>query len=562
MSSFADPFRLTTQVELGCKLTYLSDLQDSIKWGAFDDPENADYTEEDQRIITLPITASSLMDECLSQLGISASQNPLTNKFSIAEFDFSGGYVQVLSDLLVSESYFGYLDASETLQVVNLSQAGATGPVFQSGDIIDIGAIGVGQLPGEAVTVSYSTLKLKPPEPSPGEDASEEEEEEYQDRIDTINWERNVVNSSPELYFINYKGADGILRTKTYSSSSSTRTTTDYKIIRVRKEDGTVEDKEVVNSRTVTETVNAIAKLSNCAAKYAGAGEAFNNASITTLTFSAYGYDEYGNETSSSTLKSEPEAALLGAASFEWVYGGQAWPAAYSRLSSELINTSSSQSGNYTQKVTSKYLRFAFTQAGQQSIAVARELGADNSAMAQIIVDAVLGSGLVHSDTTTETNLTGASKSQERPPAAERINAELSKDGDPNNGWRTESTADLELALGSATAQRRIELSMPYAPDDVFSGPSGGPFTAMPSDAPVKANNYGRIQNSLLLGNRNGISIQFAAERMPKAPFDPIFISAGGLSSGYRANGCQWTFDSSGIMCSMDALYWGTAGKS
>ena len=29
LSSFADPFRRTTKVELGCKLTYLSDLQEA-----------------------------------------------------------------------------------------------------------------------------------------------------------------------------------------------------------------------------------------------------------------------------------------------------------------------------------------------------------------------------------------------------------------------------------------------------------------------------------------------------------------------------------------------------
>jgi hypothetical protein len=151
---------------------------------------------------------------------------------------------------------------------------------------------------------------------------------------------------------------------------------------------------------------------------------------------------------------------------------------------------------------------------------------------------------------------------QERPSSADINNGNFADGGDPNNGWRTESKAELELALGSATAQRRIEFSMPYAPDDIFSGPSGGPFTAVASDAPEKANTYGRIQNRLLLGNRSGINLQVAPERLPAAPFAPIFVSAANLTSLYRANGNQWAFDGNGIVCSTDALYWGVAGKS
>ena len=161
LSSFADPFRRTTQVELGCKLTYLQDLKEPVDWTAFDDPLNSSYTQDDAKIITIPLHASSVMDKCLSELGLTASSNPLTNKFSIAAFDFSSGYVQVLGDLLVSESYCGYLDETEVLQVVSLAQEGGTGPVIDSTQIIDLASIGVGQLPGEAVTVSYSTLKLR-----------------------------------------------------------------------------------------------------------------------------------------------------------------------------------------------------------------------------------------------------------------------------------------------------------------------------------------------------------------------------------------------------------------
>ena len=91
LSSFADPFRRTTSIELGCRLTYLSDLQEPIDWTAFDDPGNAGFTQSDAEIVTLPIRASSVMDKCLTELGITASSSPLTNKFSIPSFDFGAG---------------------------------------------------------------------------------------------------------------------------------------------------------------------------------------------------------------------------------------------------------------------------------------------------------------------------------------------------------------------------------------------------------------------------------------------------------------------------------------
>ena len=546
LSSFADPFRRTTKVELGCKLTYLSDLKEPVDWTAFDDPENAGYDVDDARIVTLPIYASSVMNKCLTELGITASSNPLTNKFSIAAFDFSAGYVSVLNDLLVSESYCGYLDTNEVLQVFNLDQDAGTGPVFTSADIVDLAPIGVGQLPGEAVTVSYSSLKLKEPE-------------DDEDTLSTINWEKTVAVSSPETYYINYRDSSGALRTKTYTASSATTTVTNYRNISVPDGQGGFTSKEVVANRTVTEEVNAIAKLSNCAAKYAEIGASFSNDSISTVTRESYAYDSYGNQTGSASLKSEPAAVVLGAANFDWVYGGQPYPASYDSITSEYTEVRNIQSGTFTQTTTSTYLRFAFTQAGQQAIAVARELGADTVALAQEIADAAIGGGLVHANTITESKRTGAT-AQERPPAADRINAAYSKGGDPNNGWRTESKADLELAVGSATAQRRIELSLPYAPDDTFSGPSGGPFTATASDAPVKANRYGRVQNRLLLGNRSGINLQLAPEKLPAAPYSPLYVQVNGLTALYRANGTNWAFDANGIVCSVDALFWAAVG--
>lgn len=542
LSSFADPFRRTTKVELGCKLTYLQDLQEPLNWDAFDDPENAGLTEADARIITIPIYASSVMDKCLTELGITASSNPLTNKFSIAAFDFGSGYVSILSDLLVSESYCGYLDTNEVLQVFALDVDGGTGPVLDSTKLIDIGSIGVGQLPGEAVTVSYSTLKLKDPDPNADEDA--------------INWEASFVSSVVEVPIIYTPEGSSVAVTQIYSGIESTQTFTTYT---------TVNNQSVVQSRISIETRIAASVAGSLINQYLTFGLTFPGAApVISRSSTYYLYDGEGNEIQSDTIREEQLLAIYGDLGLDMVFSASDY-VVFSLGSNvplyktERVLVQSQPIGNYTNSTTQTFGLWNRTIAGQQSIAQSREsLTTANGVVAY--VNKTLSNSLNLLDVTVETRQVGRTKAQARPSEGDRTNAAYAKDGDPDNGWRTESSAELELALGSATAQRRIEFSLPYAPDDIFSGPSGGPFTSVASDAPAKAARYGRAQNRLLLGNRSGMNIQLEPERLPAAPFSPIVVQANGLSALYRANGTSWTMDSNGILVSTDALFWGAVG--
>ena len=556
MSSFADPFRRTTKVELGCKLTYLSDLQEPVKWDAFNDPENAGFDADDQRIVTLPIHASSVMTQCLTELGITASSSPLTNKFSIAEFDFGGGYVQVLGDLLVSESYCGYLDTSEVLQVFALDQDAGTGPVFTASDIVDLGPIGVGQLPGEAVTVSFSTLKLKQP------DNSSNQEEE---NIERLNWEREETIGSPQLYYLKYTNqSTGNQQTIVYTGTESSVTTTIYKPI---KYEGQTQD--VVDTRTTINYGPSIKNLTSYATAILNntTGVSFNNVqmelekSIETFTYTAEGV-----QTGSDKLFFKDKASAIGQLALPFAFSNSDYVTLSFglRLVGRILETYEQQ-GEYRKAVTEVYKWWPETLAGQQGVAESKETFTTSSEVVSYInsilpPDTNRPNQLALEGITTQTRTASLTDNQGRPLPAERTNQQNSKGGDPNNGWRTESNADLELAVGSATAQRRIEFSLPYAPDDTFSGPSGGPFTATASDASAKANRYGRVQNRLLLGNRSGINLQLAPDRLPTAPYSPLYVQASGLTALYRANGTSWAFDSNGIVCSVDALFWAAVG--
>lgn len=553
LSSFADPFRRTTTVELGCKLTYLSDLKEPIKWDAFDDSENASYTANDAKIITLPIHASSVMAKCLTELGITASSSPLTNKFSIPEFDFSPGYVQVLSDLLVSESYCGYLDTSEVLQVFSLNQDGGTGPVLDSSSIIDLGPIGVGQLPGEAVTVSYSSLKLKQPD---GTEVSTEEDL-------MVGWLTSKTSNQSEVV-VPYTTSDGQSTYKIYPTLDTTEEEVQYDIFyKYNSNDWNRQPEkiQIVRKRKTTETKSVAAQAGALATAYLSNGRSISNYQIESQTVTSYTYDWDANEIKSEEIRTGNWLYVLGGLGLPMAFGSGPTldlvpltgvnDVFMGRTVTETIRT-----GNITKRIVSRYGPWHQTLSGQQSIAEARDSFQSSSDVTSYVQKITSGEYLLDVTISTEQ---AAPTRQVIPSSSEVTNQANAGSGDAANGYRTESKAELELALGSATAQRRIEFSLPYAPDDTFYK-SGSSYYSRSSDAEAKANLYGRVQNKLLLGNRNGMNVQVAPESLPSTPFSPVFVSATGYVALYRTNGTSYTMDANGIVASSDLLFMGGVG--
>jgi hypothetical protein len=541
LSSFADPFRRTTKIELGCKLTYLQDLKEPVNWTAFDDPANGDYTSADAQVITVPINASSVMSKCLTELELTSSANPLTNKFSIAEFDFSSGYVQVLSDLLVSESYCGYLDSDEVLQLFSLNQEGGNSPVISSAEIIDLGPVGVGQLPGENVTVSYSSLRLK----------TDTTSSETADLFDGFT---NSSSSTRSLVAIPYTTSDGVNTEAIFATFETSTTGTNF--IVVNDEDG--KPQSVVNSRsTVIERSGALT-LGSFISAYLSNGLAYSDIIVSESSSEGFTYSN-GKVSTRTMIKTESTAAGYASVGVPLVFS----PSDYVSIPGgtyikEYILEEYSHFDSATQVVTYKYGPWIKSLSGQQALAEGSKDFSSSSAVVNMLANALSGLVLL------ETNVSIESKgfvNQSLPSIASAANKNYAQDtGKASLQYRTESKAELELAVGSATAQRRIEFSLPYAPDDVFVKTSPTTYTAIKSDAAQKANLYGKTQNKLLLGNRSGMNLQLPAAKLPSAPFAPIVVQANGISALYRINGSSWTMDNNGIVASTDALFWGAVG--
>jgi hypothetical protein len=581
MSSFADPFRRTTKVELGCKLTYLSDLKPAPTVEGDSDTE----TGKRQQCLNgyleypadapygVPISAADLMNRCLTRLGITASSNPLTNRFSQDTFDMTPGYVTILGDLLLSESYCGYLNSNEVLQVFSLDQSGGTGPVVDSSKIIDLEGIGLGDRPGDAVVVRYQSLKYK-------EDL--ETEDTTSNDYKLRNWEYEESTGDPEFQSVAYTTSSGVNAVATYGYTPFTSTVTEYgedlswddDVCVISSIVGERPDlsNSVIRRTTNTRVLKARAATDYCAQLLA-AGIDPGGGIIGTITeIEEYEYDSKGSVVRQTNKTYEPFYAWVGRMNLTVVFSGGGGAVTLPNtqvLVREVITEIETlyaprptgftvQAGERLEpsiagekRVTTSRVNWGLTQQGSNGIAGRKENSPFTTA--QQLADYLnnISTTMVFEDQAIQTNRNRVTASVEtRPAASDRL---INSTSAQNN---TESTSELIYATGSALGERIIELSMPYQSDDYYTATG----TLVKGDAAAKASRYGRCQNRLLLGNRYGMNLQLAPETLPAAPFSPIVVQANGLSALYRVNGTNWQLSSDGVLVSTDALFWGAVG--
>ena len=581
LSSFADPFRNTTRVELGCILTYMEgvgptptvDGESSAETGRRQQCLNGytDYPANAQ--VPYPISASLLMATCLTNIGITASSNPLTNRFFIDEFDFSAGYVTVLGDLLLSESYFGYIDENEVLQVRELSVEGGGGPVFDSSNIIDLSPIGVGDLPGDAVVVRYDSLKL-------------EKEQDVTDSTELAkrNWEEEEILGTPETHVVRHTDSNGNNVENSYTYIPYQKTVITY------GEDeswdpntcilasGHSQGYDLSDSPVLSETTERVLRA-EAAPNYLGQvatagvtvspGDTFEFVSKRT----EYKYDDKGELVETIVYVYEPFIKWAGGLDVQFVYNATTGTEVVTLGTEQvLVEKTITRNENIyarstviylkpgeeivpvvdAQKVTTeRYINWALTPQGQQSIAQIKDETPFASATECQNWLLANSTALVLADGQVQINRgRDIVQGQKRASSNARV-------GDAA-GTRPSTTARLAYASGSSGAARTISLSMPYQSDDYYTSTG----TIIRGDAGAKALRYGRAQNRLLLGNRYGVNLQIHADDMPAHPYDPLYISDGSLMVQYRSNGANWAFSSDGIVASLDALFWGIAGGS
>lgn len=229
LSSFADPLRQTTTVQLGDKLVWLESkkqgptfeplvfppnpqpgdlltrelpypppengtskqverrVYNGICWRReivnpedafnfdFENPklssyeQNPDRPADEELRAPVTISAKAVMSKCLAALELTSTGIPLTSYYEETEIDLKNGYVAAMEQLLGAECFVGYLDEQERLVIAKgaTDEPGA-GPVIRETDIIDISPIGSGDLPMDDPVVTYEIKPKEPPkQPDP-----------------------------------------------------------------------------------------------------------------------------------------------------------------------------------------------------------------------------------------------------------------------------------------------------------------------------------------------------------------------------------------------------------
>jgi hypothetical protein len=534
---------------------------------------------------TLPISAEYVFQQCLNALGLSSDAIPLTSKFSLEEFDLTPGYIQVMSDLLQSEGYVGYLDSSEAIKFIDLTVDAATGPLITPDEVVDLGPIGSGELPGESVLVRWSNSRLLPPDAL------------YGDNYLKRSWEVEEVFGAPSEVSVSYVDDKGttVSAIDVFYPYSFTATRYDVWDRKIESISLNQVSSAEVNNRWASDAFRkgsnwnrATNRVVRDVMEYALAAPAANSVNLmdvqgvgssptaikAALTGAAQSHTGLANlckeevPEGSDVVKSQTtynyfsELELAGSLNIDTYISDGGILVSFDTIAAELDSTvtveyETDSASGVSKTLTKRSMSRSQTVSGQQDLATrAQDLDTANLSTS---IDGLLTLARRQIYVGADSNLHTQRQYglQKRPSEAERNNTANSKP------QISESKAELTWVTGSTTSTAVTEFTLPYAPDDEISWDSTSQtFSSTASDAPQKALNYGRIQNALLLGNRNGVSLQLAPEQLPSRPFDPLYLQAAGITGSYRVNGTSWAFDGNGIVASTDALLWGAVSAS
>lgn len=591
LSSFADPFRRQTTVSVGCKLTMLETLRENKKQIAAEDEENAGIPCEEYGKIPINISFTSIANTCLAALGLTLRGNwGLVGSAAIESFDYSAGYVQILSDLLYSQSKVGYLDADEALVVVDLSKIDGTVPVLDEDDVIDVSPIRSGDYPPDVVLVEYSYNRLKEPDP---DEVDDEEERQKRD------WELDITQGELEYVYVTYNDGDDVQLFTHYPLSTS-RTTYDQLDRVLTREERTTTHSAKINSAYVSELLEETGALR----PNIGVSE---ETTITEFIYQypaeqlivppddlapcAYWYSVGTSQIYNEERDSQPVAqvvtrtasdlAIVGSINLPSYFypdgalhpGNADFPVETTRiefekddaylaqmerdrlgLSSSINYLQDSSADGITKTKTYRQTCYAMTQQGQQGLA---KMAEDIDSVSDAAFMLAIGSQMVNTGVSVETHYDRYYGVQKRPSLAARKKQQFYRDP-------RESTNRTEYIYGSEGVSITTSYNMPWAPDDriAYQAGSSQPYLVEESIAPELARKFGRVQQKLSYGHRMGFAVQTVPSKLPPYGASLATLRLGGILAQYMVNAQSWTFDSNGIVASVDMVYLGGVGAT
>jgi len=556
LSAFADPFRQTTEVSVGCLLTYLSDVQPvpNLEDGraAYLNPRQLECLNGlPKSAFVPPIFADDVYRYCTDKLGIGTGGVTLDGAYMMDEYDLSQGYVSAINNLLLSEGYVGFMDGTR-FNVIKLANRPLGIRSLSDRNIIDVSGVNNGELPASIVIVPYVDKKLERYEP------------------DDAQWEEVTTVGDLESVTLKYNSGT---TTVTHRPTTTTRTEYGPPIDLTDQCElldggyGNLSD-TVVKTTTRRSTVMGFAAGGYVTALL-DAGKSVNpSLGGDVVEVTSYEFDEKDRPKRTITEIYEPFFVYAGRMSLEWVFDDSHVVFGNESLLVERTVEEFTYAGELSipegfkpgQDVsepvvyqrTSRYTYQAWgkTQGGSQGPAESTTLEAFTSASE--VISFVFGSlGLVLTDSEVTANKVFGPKGQQRPGEVDRAVEQGTLDG------QGREIKYVEIQFSNDGDQSRVvQYSPPHLTEDYFT--STGAVVSV--NAPAVSMNFGRVQHRLAVGNRLGMNITSTPENLAVPPYTGLRVSAAGYSGEYATNGLNFSFGRDGIVASVDALYVGANG--
>ena len=612
ISSYANPATRVTEVAIGCYLTYQAVSTPPPQ--VFSSSEDTNTVELDgiaALLLIKPISAKYVAEECCAALGLKHDTFPLTNEFYRDTFEISGPYLKVLSDLLISENYVGYVDSTETLKFINLNEVGGKGPVLNESNIIDISPINSGDPDADVVysIVQRKEIKLDASIDADNPDPEPESIEEVLARND-VPPDPILLQELTKVEFYNVY-PDRLYQTSGYNTEpSQTRT------FRHTDEEGAVTTASITYnpSGSWTATYNAQGVLLSTTETKGGVW----GSTVTTATYSTskQGETETSTETTVVQVPVEEVAEACGfppevvpntpAGIRSTVTGGL--------ITKETITVTKINSPDSSMTTQNRTAAMIFTSAGAANVQsfIQSFLDKNSDTYPELSPGSVVNLAL--STVSEGVRISFAEKFNAPPPefagsqsairapdgslqlvsaseAQTFLNAQqraalLAQELDSDLGGSAGTTLPNNSATSTVDATKDpsagytidvldipeivytkdnpggiiLEFTPPYLSDDKLVQ-ENSKYSVVPSDATQKAKAFADRQNTLRFGKRNGQSVIFPIEYLATSPFSPLYLEFLGIVGQYRTDSTNVVFDNTGILVSTDAIFSGGIGQ-
>ena len=591
LSCFSDPIRNKTSVSVGCDFAYYDNRKEPVTVEAEEEDDEESIPDIVRRVKTPALSAAYLASRIFGILGIPiVGSIPLTNVYVREEFDMSGGYVEELGKLCVSEGYICYMNEDGHAEIVQKDRYLYVGRVLTADDLIDLNPINAGDLPGDAVYGRYTSLKLRAPkdedepdpnDPDPPEDPDRrkrdwELEESYGQReVVYHDWTKYEVKDTTEEVKVKDAFNHDVCNPGEYPANSLPEGSfvKNGKLMKPKKTVCSVPRRQVITHIPYSKTETNYDYKDRVSYRYSEKSEPFGLTTSTTSyvyadspniwAFSPLDLARNSNNDpeallSEETVETRPIGPVCMSLGLEQPFGVIYDLGRYVSSRRSVLYEKNTTSG-ITKTTTTNFVPFMQTTEGSEVISRIRDRLEAYDQLARLPGSDFVGlaTRLVESGSEVRIRTEREFGIQRRPKEVDRKKEENKKEQAPPD---VVEEARLSWAVGSAASQTAVELSPPYVPDDRIVGSTSGPpwsFSVQPSNASFKVLNYGRIENRYLFGHRNGVGIQVLPEALPPKPLSVVYLRLRGCTGAFLVNGRTWNLDPSGATVTCDALFWG-----